>query len=330
MKTRVFTEKQKEAVKEILRKNTADLHFHYSIGNKKLPYFNFGFPAMITCKAACKHDCKCTEFCYAYNAEKQYNGTFKAYYENMVLWKRDPEKFELELFMSLTVYVSKCKKSGVKPCCRLNESGDFIDLEFCQMLMRTFKAFPEVQFYGYTKQYIGNYIDMMIDFPCWSFNNVNIMLSADPGYTITESLKTLYKVAYSVDLQTGYNMYVNKKAVHCIGDCSKCKACIYGTDNVFFLIHGCRHHDYIPEKVQSKKRLATDPAIVYYLPKYHRKDNKRFIPSKTNTFQGIRDLYCKHILKDMDYETKTKALLEVYAKYRSGEIVIFSNGILFK
>lgn len=323
---RTFTENQLTTIKELLekaRRNPESLLFHYSAGNSKLPFFNFGMPAVITCAGACHVGADCTKFCYALQSEKQYTDTFRANYENMLLFKYAPETFKSRLIKALTDYEKKCKRAGKKCIVRLFESGDILNIKYGKMIIDIIKMFPGIQFYGYTKQYTLPHFDFINELNFHSLTNCNLMLSAIDGVKIPETLTALYNVAYTSKLD-GAEKLMHAGVKHCPGDCSKCHMCINRGHNVFFIIHGSGNYDYIPEKVAAPEKRGG--LIIPVLSKYENTSAPEFHKTSAATFQGINRIYCK--MHNIDtYGGRVESLLYVYELYRAGKIIIYKNGI---
>ena len=323
---RQFTEKQVEIMKSVLITNTADLNFHYSKGNTKLPFMNFGTTSVITCPAACKANCDCINYCYAENIENSREYVFRNNYENLVLFMRDPEKFEKQFDIAVKVYELDCKLNN-KPCIvRLNESGDFFNIDYTKMIIRVIRNNPGVFFYGYTKQWYFESFDFITDLPFHAINNANIMFSAINGVDFPVKY-SMYKKTYALHLKDAYTLIENNEnIIHCPGNCANCDACVYGRVNVCFVIHGSKGIDKIPEKTYYP---YVNNGIKYELAKYVNVNNPCFYKSTATTFQGLRDIYCKKVLGVNDYETRTRALYEVYKLYCRGAIEVYKNGFLF-
>lgn len=324
---RTFTENQLAIIKELKEKAAFDvlqLVFHYSRGNTKLKFFNFGMPAVITCPDACKCNADCTHFCYGLNAENRYSNVFRANYENMLLFNADPALFEKRLRAALDAYIEYCKKAGRDPVARLCESGDIFNKEYALMLFRVAADYAGVKFYGYTKNYFT--LDFVNDIPFYSLSNCNIMLSKIDGVKIPEKYDGLYNIAYTTKLN-GAPALLNNGVKHCIGDCNKCGLCINKGNDVFFVIHGSGNFDYIPEKIATPEKRAG--LVIPVLSKYENTENTNFYKTSSKTFQGIRNIYCKKIINDNSYESRTRALLTVYNLYRAGKIEIYKNGFVY-
>lgn len=323
---RAFNEKQIGIMKSILKKNASALTFHYSKGNVKIPFMNFGTTSVLTCPAACKAGCKCTEYCYAENIENNRDNVFKGNYENMILFLKNPEKFELEFDIAVKCYELECKLKNKPAIVRLNESGDFFSLDYVKMIIRVIRNNPSVFFYGYTKQWYDDKFDFIEDLPFHSIKNVNIMFSAIENIDFPAKY-SMYRKTYALHLKEAYSLIENNdNIIHCSGNCATCDACIYGKTNVCFVIHGPKGVDKIPDYEYYPHEHK---GIVYYMAKYNNVKNPMFFKSTAKTFQGLRDIYCKKFLGINDYETRTRALYTVYKLYCRGAIEVYKNGFLF-
>lgn len=323
---RQFTEKQTEIINAINNTDSSNLVFHYSKGNTKLPFMNFGTVSVLTCPAACKASCKCTEYCYAENIENARDKVFKGNYENLALFLRNPDKFEHDFNMAVKLYEYECKLQN-KPCIvRLNESGDFFSIDYTKMIIRVILNNPNVFFYGYTKQWYFDSFDFINDLPFHSIKNCNIMFSAIENVNFPEKYY-MYRKTFALHLKEAYSFIENNdNIIHCTGNCSNCDACVYGKTDVCFIIHGSKGIDRIVEK---ELYPYEKNYITYNLPVYKNVKNSHFYKSSAKTFQGLRDIYCKKILCSNDYETRTKALYTVYKMYCKGKIEVYKNGFLF-
>ena len=323
---RTFNENQLSIMKAIQGISHDQLTFHYSKGNTKLPFMNFGTTSVLTCPAACSANCDCLVYCYAENIENTRDHVFRNNYENLVLFNKNPGKFEKDFDIAVKLYALECTLEN-KPCIvRLNESGDFFSIEYAKMIIRVIRNNPTVFFYGYTKQWYFDSFDFITDLPFHAIKNCNIMFSAINGIAFPDKY-SMYRKTYALHLKEAYSLIENNKnVVHCCGNCEKCDACIYGKTDVCFIIHGSKGIDKIPEK---ELYPYMHKGVTINLPKYHNIHNPGFFKSTAKTFQGLRDIYCKKILGVNDYETRTRALYDVYKLYCRGAIEVYSNGFVF-
>lgn len=323
---RVFSENQVLIMKSILKKNASELTFHYSKGNVKLPFMNFGTTSVLTCPAAFKAGCKCTEYCYSENIENNRDNVFKGNYENLVLFLKNPEKFELEFDIAVKCYELECKLKNKPAIVRFNQSGDFFNIDYAKMIIRVIRNNPGVFFYGYTKQWYDDKFDFINELPFHSIKNANIMFSAIENVDFPEKY-SMYRKTYALHLKEAYSLIENNdNIIHCSGNCATCDACVYGKTNVCFVIHGPKGIDKIPD---FEIYPYTKSGITRDLARYTNVKNPCFFKSTAKTFQGLRDIYCKKILGINDYETRTRALYTVYRLYCKGAIEVYKNGFLF-
>lgn len=314
MKKHEFTNDQRNIIKVLLDMNTDALKLHTSKGNTKLNFFNFGLPAVLTCGDACKHNAACTGFCYALNSENRYSNVFKANYENLILFNKAADRFKALLVAALDKYYDSCVNAGKPAIVRLNESGDFINAAYARMIYNIACDMPYIKFYGYTKQYFS--LDLVNDIPFYALDNVNLMLSKIENVDIPAKYNGLYNVAYTEKLTPDIVKLQNNGVIHCNGNCSKCHACIDKGHNVFFVIHGSGNYDYIPvDRSTLDKYDVKNPAA-----------DVTFYKTSSKTFQGIRNIYCKKVIGNNDYESRTINLLTVYKLFLSGKIRIYKNG----
>jgi len=102
----------------------------------------------------------CSEPClYKAGRAELFDSIPKARIAKTQRYFRSREKFMAELVRDLEKFVAHCGRQGVKPACRLNGTSD-IQWEVAHPCFRggvrypsIFAAFPEVQFYDYTKIY---------------------------------------------------------------------------------------------------------------------------------------------------------------------------------
>lgn len=326
MKKRILNEKQIAIINELKNKPVNELLFHFSLGNTKLPFMNYGTPAVMTCPAAACNNCSCCDFCYEVGIEDARTTVFKNNYENILLWIKDPARFEQLFDNALKLYALECKLTGRPAIMRLNESGDFFSISYTKMIIRRITENTDIFFYGYTKQWIDKRFDFISDLQFHALNNCNIMFSAVDNIQVPEKYKKYYKIAYTGNLEKSYEIIETGRAIHCCGNCEKCNICVYGSGNVCFVIHGKKGIDKIPEKVNFPYVNAA--GLKCELPRYVNKNNTHFYKSSATTFQGVRDIICKKILNKNDYETRTTMLYETYKLYRAGKIEVYKNGFV--
>lgn len=292
-------------------KNDYKPQFHATAGNEKCHYANTGFPAKVTCRCACKYGCDCAkngeETCYAYLQELQYPEKMKADWENLLLYRKDPEAYRKGVIETVT-------KPGVDTL-RYFESGDAPDKKFWPTVVQPVaEMLPDKWFYGYTKEYKET--DFIEDVPVWKWPNVNLMLSEWGDYVAPEELKKYYRVYKAIPIYQIDEMEA-QGYVPCSGNCGdgpgQCNICKYGTANVYCVIHGSRAIFPIPEEYRRNEKA--DPR------------EPGFIKFGGKTIGGVRDAYCR--TKGIKgYENRIQALKTVWRMMKAGILTVWKNGLL--
>lgn len=134
----------------------------HSNGEKE-QFFNVGFAALTglaldertnefkivnTCPGAgsCKIDC------FARGGGKiQFEGPWVSDARILTYLLNDPEGFKQQLINEIAQQKKKYEKQGIKVTIRWHDAGDFFSPEYVDLAADVAKAFPDVQFYAYTK-----------------------------------------------------------------------------------------------------------------------------------------------------------------------------------
>lgn len=114
-----------------------------------------------SCQGCCDG---CEKHCYAINgAQQHHNAVLPSTIKNLILYRKDPKRFEAEVDAAL----SKWKTKNTDKVFRWHASGEVEDYEYLEMMMRLAERHPEVHFYSYTKRFkmIEKYLDNHRDFP---------------------------------------------------------------------------------------------------------------------------------------------------------------------
>lgn len=120
-----------------------DLHLHISKGNRKIGMVhNFSMAPGITC-ANCSG---CLAYCYDVKAVLQYPNVVKARAENTALMMR----YRSETFAAIDEYISKQKAHKYF---RWHVSGDILDFDYFDAMVRIARKHPDWTFWTYTKNY---------------------------------------------------------------------------------------------------------------------------------------------------------------------------------
>lgn len=94
---------------------------------------------------SCRNDCPCASVCYARKGRMVYAQVQGSYLRNYRIWQEDPVKFEKQFDAALTY--------NALPLLRVCDSGDLIDKEFFEMLVRVIGNHPEIKAMAFTKKY---------------------------------------------------------------------------------------------------------------------------------------------------------------------------------
>ena len=285
------------------------IKFHGSKGNQKCGYPNIGMSPIKSCPGAVCAKCPCCcdkqgnisleeGSCYVFSEKP---GAAKAHEENYQLWKTEPERYkkELEGWIALT---------GIDTL-RISEAGDMPDISYAEYLIDLAKRNPQIQFFGFTKNY--KIWDLVNRLPFWKLPNFNLVLSEWGDLKPSEELRRYYNTATAVSL-FDYDKAEQRGFRHCGGNCQNCDRCKYkkGGD-VYFVIHGKKGFYEIPEEYRINEKLdLSAPGAVKFGGK---------------TINGIRDKYCE-VVGTNDYEARTKALVDVWKKIQAREIRVYKNG----
>lgn len=162
-----------------------------------------------SCQGCCDG---CEKFCYAiHGAQQHHNAVLPATIKNLVLYRKDPVRFEKELDKEL----SNWKVNGADKVFRWHASGEVENYEYLEMMMRIAEKHPEVHFYSYTKRFkmIEKYLDNHGDFPSnfvWNLSVWNNNL-VEAGFN-QEYLSKVQRFEWKDDIDKDtYN-----KHLHCL------------------------------------------------------------------------------------------------------------------
>jgi len=197
--------------------NTDRAVFHEPRDNSKLkgiPSFNLA-PGRTCSAAACAHCLK--EGCYAvknacchgYDIENNY--CLKAWTENTALAINHPRELE----KALDAWLTKNRPALF----RIHSSGDMFSVEYARMWRRIAMRHAETRFLAFTKQF-----DVVRHVHFYKLANFELVLSGWTGVRVPDDLRKHYRVAWCND---GQEKRIPADAIHCPGDCNKCRACWY-------------------------------------------------------------------------------------------------------
>ena len=195
-----------QTLKQIKKTDANSLKLSVSFGNKKLPKGTmiFNIPAVSTCPLRTTF---CEISCYALKAEVQYKNVVpQARARNLKISKTD----DFINRMSETIQKNTRKIKQI----RIHESGDFYSQEYLDKWFTIARAFPDIQFYAYTKSF-------HLDF---TGKALNFVLIASFDKTTDDLRKNFYesKAEY---FDNTFTIIDAKAKASCIADCTKCSLC---------------------------------------------------------------------------------------------------------
>lgn len=151
VKERRAIARAKKAV-ELIRAYVADymsapldsLHVSITKGNRKIGrVLNVSLPPVITC-------CNCSgclKLCYDIKAVLQYPEVRKARARNYVILMRDRQKYFDEIIETI-------KRRQKNKYFRWHVSGDIVDVDYFNNMVKIARMFPKFRFWTYTKAYV--------------------------------------------------------------------------------------------------------------------------------------------------------------------------------
>lgn len=204
--------------------NSEDVKICISCGNRKIGrVMNVSIAPIITC-ANCSG---CSRFCYDIKAVLQYKNVLDARARNTALVRMDRKRY----FAEIEKKISLRKKNKYF---RWHVSGDIVDLDYFQNMVRIAAEHPDFLFWTYTKNYF------VVNGFCRKFgkdsipNNLIIMFSEWDGMPLVNPYRF---PVFSCKLKEGNK---NRTAesfesmYKCPGNCDICKAihrgCVAGED----------------------------------------------------------------------------------------------------
>lgn len=191
-----------------------------SKGNRKIGrVMNVSLPAIITCKKNCQH---CKKFCYDIKACLQYAKTvIPARVRNYVILIKDRNEYFNRIDKA-------CEKRRTNKYFRWHVSGDIIDYDYFDRMVKLAKKYPAFKFWTYTKQY---YIV-----------NAWILCNGGTKAALPENLTIMFSEWRGIEMVNPYGLpefrivfksdKVKPKGYYCPGNCDICKkinrGCIAG------------------------------------------------------------------------------------------------------
>jgi hypothetical protein len=120
--------------------------------SQNIDLFNFGIPAFMSKDGTktCPNAGACAAGCYARSGAYAWGNVQQAYEARLALTKS--EEFIFRMHQEIEVLRAKSVKRKRQLVLRIHDSGDFYSAEYQQSWYSIAGAFPDVQFYAYTKQ----------------------------------------------------------------------------------------------------------------------------------------------------------------------------------
>ena len=196
------------------------------------------FP-VITCPCHCAG-------CYAVNAcTKKFNGIGRQTAEAWYKWYFVEKYFRDVYFMQIDRELAATSSNE----CRWHVSGDFIDNEDVKLCINTFKKYPHIKFYTYTKR-DAERDNMPALTTLENMENVNIADSLPGGRKNYGDIEYLEKLAKFLKEKYGVELYVCKCGTETEKEFNKAHAKKNGGDGQKYCggkdgCKMCRNHKYI-------------------------------------------------------------------------------------
>lgn len=189
--------------------DTNNASISISKGNKKLgAVANISLPPVVTC-SNCN---ECKNYCYAIRSYTCYPTVWKAWNNNLAIFKNDPEKYFNDISKACYVY----------RFFRWHTSGDIIDLSYFIGMCKVASENLHCQYLAFTKNYkvVNEYIKSYGEIP----NNLHIVFSAAPN-TKMENPYSLPECHINFENKE-LNTFKGCKGTvyHCSGNCEECIA----------------------------------------------------------------------------------------------------------
>jgi len=151
----------------------------------------------------CRKDVPCSTKCYAMKAYRCYPSARKAWDNNLLLARTQPEVF----FGDIREYLSKKQPDYF----RWHVAGDILNQNYLEEMKRIAKEYPNTQFRCFTKRFDLDYSKMP--------KNLCIGFSMWPGMAVPKKLRPRFWV------QDGTETRIPKNAKECTGSCIECRYC---------------------------------------------------------------------------------------------------------
>ena len=193
-------------IDDFMHEDIEKLHVVISKGNRKIGrVLNVSLAPIITC-------CNCSgcmKLCYDIKAVLQYSNVAKARAKNYVLLMRDRDKYFSEI-------AKACSKRRTNKFLRFHVSGDIIDIDYFDRMVKLARQFPDFKMWTYTKAYhiVNKWCELngKENVP----NNLSVMFSEWRGMPMNNPYKfPEFKVVFKDEEKP-----VNVK--WCCGNCELC------------------------------------------------------------------------------------------------------------
>lgn len=204
---------------------------------------SFGLPAGrdYSCPGATDF---CSKICYAGKLEKVYKGVSNVLLRNFdILSNASYDEMISLITAMISDFVIDCEKRDAPKLFRIHWDGDFFNSEYTAAWAKVIRAFPDVQFWVYTRRATAAlFLNQM------KLDNLALYFSADPDNITTA--RTLEKkginIAYvDTTFAAGKDAFPNatrcpenNKSIDLISDkgsaCARCGLCVNGRKSVLF------------------------------------------------------------------------------------------------
>lgn len=205
---------------------TNNLNINISLTNSKL---GDKIPSLNLPTSICRADAPCKKGCYANKGNWQFSNVQKCLNNNLELFKQHKEKFFDDIIQWLN------DEDTIYKFFRWFSSGDIVNYEFFNGMVRTAKESPNTKFLCFTKKFeiVNDYIMFNGDLP----KNLKVVFSnwGDFKPLNPYNLPTTH-VKFKNPLLNGN---IPEFAIPCKGSCKTCKACwsLEKGQSVYFDIH---------------------------------------------------------------------------------------------
>jgi hypothetical protein len=186
----------------------------------------------------------CATICYAGKLEKIYKGVSAVLLRNWAALKDASLAEMVELLTEMVAeFVADCDKRNAKKLFRIHWDGDFFSATYVAAWAKVVAAFPDVQFWAYTRVPTA-----AVFLHTRKLANLSLYFSADPdNVAIARALENRgIKIAFvgktfddgKAEFATATRCPENNKAMPLISEqgsaCVRCGLCVFGRKNVLF------------------------------------------------------------------------------------------------